>query len=46
MECAEERVDMGELGKVEHQEGCSVLDRLQGFDGTSMEPSQQRIAAV
>ena len=32
--------------KVEHQEGCSVLDKLQGFDGTSEEPSQQRVAVV
>ena len=29
VECAEEP---GELGKVEHQVGCSILDNLQGFD--------------
>ena len=46
MECAEEQGDMGELGKVEHQAGSSVLDKLQGFDGTSREPSQQRVAVV
>ena len=32
---------MGEPGKVEHQPGCSILDKLQGFDGTSGKPSQQ-----
>ena len=42
VECAEEeRGDLGELGKVEKQAGCRVLNRLQGFDGTSEEPSQQ-----
>ena len=41
MEPAEEQGDMGELGKVEHQAGCGILDKLQGFDGTSGEPSQQ-----
>jgi hypothetical protein len=41
VECAEEQGVMGELGKVEHQAGCSVLDKLHGFDGTSVEPSQQ-----
>lgn len=46
MECAAERGDMGEFVKVEHQAGCSVLDKLQGFDGTSGEPSQQRVAVV
>ena len=29
-----------------NQAGCSVLDKLQGFDGTSGEPSQQRVAVV
>ena len=46
MECAEEQGDVGEFGKDEHQAGCSVLDKLQGFDGTSWEPSQQRVAVV
>jgi hypothetical protein len=46
VECAEERRDMGELGKVEHQAGSSVLYKLQGFDDTSGEPSQQRVAVV
>ena len=41
VECAEEQGDMVELGKVEHQAACSVLDKLQGFDGTSGEPSLQ-----
>ena len=44
--CAEERGDMRELGKVENQEGCCVLDKLQGFEGTSGKPSQQRVAVV
>ena len=46
VECVEERGDMGEAGKVEPQAGCSILDKLQGFDDTSGEPSQQRIALV
>ena len=46
MECAKERGDMRELGKVENQAGFSVLDKLQGFDGTSGGPSQQRVAVV
>ena len=46
MECAEERGDMRELGKVENQAGCCVLNKLQGFDGPSGEPSQQRVAVV
>ena len=46
VECAEEQGDMGELWTVEHQACCSVLDKLQGFDGTSGEPSQQRVAVV
>ena len=37
---------MGELGKAEHQAGCNVLDKLQVFDDTGMEPSQQRVAVV
>jgi hypothetical protein len=38
---------MGELGKVEHQTGCGVLDRLQvEFDGTSGESSPQRVTVV
>jgi hypothetical protein len=37
---------MGELGKVEKQAGRGVLGKLQGFDGTSGEPSQQRVAVV
>ena len=45
VEWTEERGDMGEL-KVEHQACCSILDKLQGFDGTSREPSQQRVAVV
>ena len=43
MECEEEWGDMKELGKVENLAGCSVLDKLQGFDGTSGEPSQHRV---
>jgi hypothetical protein len=31
VECVEERGEMGELRKVEHQMGCSVLDKLQDF---------------
>jgi hypothetical protein len=31
---------------VEHKEGCGVLDKLQGFDGTSGVPSQQRVAVA
>jgi hypothetical protein len=46
VECVEECGDMGELVKVEHQAGCSVLDKLQGFDGTSGEINQQRVAVV
>ena len=46
VESLEEQGDMGEFGKVEHQAGSSVLDKLQGFDGTNMEPSQQRVAVV
>ena len=44
--CVEEWGDMGELVAVEHQVGCSVWDKLQGFGGTSGEPSQQQVAAV
>jgi hypothetical protein len=44
VECAEARGDMRELGKVENQWGCSVLDKMRGVDGTSIEPSQQRVA--
>ena len=36
----------GVTWEVEHQAGCSILDKLQGFDGTSGEPSQQRVAVV
>ena len=46
VECAEERGEMGNLGKVENQGGCNDLDKLQGFDGTSGEPCQQRVAGV
>jgi hypothetical protein len=46
MECAEEWCDMGEIGKVEHEAGCRVLDQLQGFDGTAGGLSKQRVAAV
>jgi hypothetical protein len=46
VECEEEQGDMGELGKVEHQAGFSFLDKLKGFDGTSGEPSQHRVAVV
>jgi hypothetical protein len=46
VECAVERGGMGELRKVEHQAGCSIQDKLEGFDDTSGEPSQQRIAVV
>jgi hypothetical protein len=46
VECAEDRCDMGELRKVEHKAGCAIMDKLQGFDGTSGEPSQQRVALV
>jgi hypothetical protein len=35
---------VGDLGKVEQQTGCGVLDKLQGFNGTNREPSQQRVA--
>ena len=31
---------------VENQVGCSVLDKLQVFDGISVEPSQQPVAVV
>jgi hypothetical protein len=44
--CAEEWGDMRELGKVENQTGCSVLNKLQGFDGTSGEPNQEWVAVV
>jgi hypothetical protein len=37
---------MGELMKVEHQAGCNILAKLQGFDGISGEPSPQRVAVV
>jgi hypothetical protein len=37
---------MGELRKIENQAGCSVMDKLQGYDGTSREPSQPRVAVV
>ena len=46
VDCADEQGDMGALGNVEHQVGCSILDKLQGFDDTSEEPSQQRVALV
>ena len=46
MECVEERGDMRELGKVENQAGCSILDKLHGFNGKSGEPSQQQVAVV
>jgi hypothetical protein len=46
VECAEERGDMGELEKVEHQASYGVLDKLQGFDSKSGESSQQRVAVV
>ena len=46
VECVEERGDKGELGKVENQAGCCVLDKLHGLDGTSGEHSQQRVAVV
>jgi hypothetical protein len=46
VDCAKEGVDMRELGKVENQAGCSILDKLQGFHGTSREPSQQRFLLV
>jgi hypothetical protein len=46
VKCAEEWGDMRELGNVEHQAGCSILDKLQVFDVTSKEPSQQRVAIV
>ena len=38
VKCAEERGDMGELGKVENQVGCSILDKLQGSDGIGGKP--------
>jgi hypothetical protein len=37
---------MGELRKVEHHAGSGILDKLQGFDCTSGEPSQQIVAVV
>ena len=46
VECVAQQGDMGELWKVEHQPGCTILDTFQGFDGTSGEPSQQRIAVI
>ena len=46
VECAEERGDMGEFGKVEDQAVCSILGKLQGFIGTSGEPIQQIVAVV
>lgn len=46
VECAEERSDMRELGKVENQVGCSIQNKLRGFDGTSGKPSQERVAVV
>jgi hypothetical protein len=42
----EEQGDMGELRMVENQAGCSFLDKLQGFDDTSGESSQQRVTVV
>lgn len=39
LEFVEEWRDMGELGKVERQAVCSVLGKLQRFDGTRGEPS-------
>ena len=43
VECTKDWGDNRELGKVENQVRCSVLDKLQGFDGTSgvfnLEPS-------
>ena len=46
VECAEEWGDMGELGKVEHQACCVILDKLREFDDKSGEPSQQRVTVV
>jgi hypothetical protein len=46
VECPEEWGDMGDLGKVENQVGCTILDKLQGIDGTSGEPSQQPVVLV
>jgi hypothetical protein len=46
VEGAEERGDIRELGKVENQVGCSVLDKLLWFDGTSREPRRERVAVV
>jgi hypothetical protein len=46
VEDAEEQCDMGELGKVEKQVGCGILDKLQRFDGISRKPSQQRVEVV
>jgi hypothetical protein len=43
-QCEKDQGVMGEFGKVEHQAGCGILDYLQGFDGTSGVPSQQRVA--
>ena len=45
----EERDNMREHGMVENQAGFRILDKLQGGtsgDGTSGEPSQQRVAVV
>ena len=43
MECTEEQGDMAELGKVELQAGCGVLDKLQEFDGTSGIPGNREL---
>ena len=32
--------------RLKNQAGCCVLDQFQGFDDTSREPSQQRVAVV
>jgi hypothetical protein len=46
VECVEEWGDMREHRKIENQAGCCILDKLQGFNGTSEESSQQRVAVV
>jgi hypothetical protein len=42
----EERGVMVELGNVVHQASCSILDKLQGIDGRSVEPRHQRVKVV
>lgn len=37
---------MGELGQVEDQPGCCILDELQKLDGTRRQPSQERVAVA